>query len=150
MQHAIRHLDHRFESLAPLLRQKRPVAGWLRAVRKALGMTTSQFAKRLGVSQPRIVELEKSELSGAVTLATLERAAQALGCRLIYALVPERPLEDMVRERAETLAQKQLRDVEQTMALEDQSVSDVKARRRLLQERVDALLERPKRLWDAE
>ena len=47
----------------------------------ALGMTTAQYGKRLGVSQPRIVELEKSEQEGGVTLNTLQRAAEALGCR---------------------------------------------------------------------
>ena len=94
MKDAIRHLDKRFVALRPLARAQRPPKGWLRAVRDALGMTTAQLGKRLGVSQPRIVELEQSEVSGRVTLNTLQRAAEALGCRLVYALVPDRPLSD--------------------------------------------------------
>src|ERR1700737_133371 len=107
MKDAIRHLDKRFAALRPLVKSQRPPKGWLRAIRDALGMTTAQFARRLGVSQPRIVELEQSEASGSVTLNTLRRAAEALGCRLVYVLVPEQPLAETVRERADLLAARQ-------------------------------------------
>ncbi|HZZ37352.1 MAG TPA: helix-turn-helix domain-containing protein, partial [Caulobacteraceae bacterium] len=53
----------------------RPPKGWLRAVRDALGMTTKQLARRLGVSQPRVVALEKGEVDESVTLTSLRRAA---------------------------------------------------------------------------
>ncbi|HXW18290.1 MAG TPA: mobile mystery protein A, partial [Candidatus Acidoferrales bacterium] len=122
MKDAIRHLDVRFAALRPLLRTQRPPKGWLRAIRDALGMTTKQFAARLGVSQPRIVELEQSEVSGSVTLNTLQRAAEALDCRFVYALVPDKPLADTVRDRAEFVARQRQAAVEQTMRLEDQSV----------------------------
>jgi hypothetical protein len=57
--------------------------------------------------QPRIVELEKSEKDGSVTLKTLRRAAEILGCRLVYVLVPERPLDEVVTERAKLVAERQ-------------------------------------------
>ena len=50
MNDAIRHLDQRFAALRPLAKTQRPPKGWLRAVRNALGMTTAQLARRLGVS----------------------------------------------------------------------------------------------------
>src|SRR4051794_17453451 len=121
MKDAIRHLDQRFKGLRPLTRSPRPSKGWLRAIRNALGMTSAQLAQRLGVSQPRIIELEKSEATGTVTLNTLQRAAEALGCRLVYALIPEKPLEETVLQRANQLAGEQLLAVQQTMRLEDQS-----------------------------
>src|ERR1700674_5374238 len=117
MKDAIRHLDARFAALRPLAKSARPPRGWLRAIRDALGMTTAQFARRLGVSQPRIIELEKSEVSGSVTLHTLQRAAEALGCRLVYTLVPERPLAEIVREQAELVSERHLANVDQTMRL---------------------------------
>ncbi|WP_315766989.1 MULTISPECIES: mobile mystery protein A [unclassified Bradyrhizobium] len=150
MKDAIRHLDKRFSSLRPLAKVQRPPKGWLRAVRDALGMTTAQYAKRLGVSQPRIVELEKSEQSGTVTLNTLQRAAEALGCRLVYVLVPERPLAEVVTERAALVAERQAKAVEQTMRLEDQAVKDKGAARALREEAIQDLLKRPARLWDDE
>src|SRR6266581_2152698 len=122
MKDAIRHLDKRFSRLRPLTKLQRPPRGWLRAIRDALGMTTAQYGKRLGVSQPRIVELEKSEVNGSVTLNTLQRAAGALGCRLVYVLVPERPLADTVRARADLVASRMTGAVAQSMRLEDQEV----------------------------
>ena len=148
MQDAIRHLDKRFATLRPLARSTRPPKGWLRAVRDALGMTTGQLARRLGVSQPRIVELEQSEVSGSVTLRTLQRAAEALGCRLVYALVPERPLAERVRERAEKIAERQSDAVEHTMRLENQAVHSRRASKELHRQSVEDLLRRPARLWD--
>jgi len=148
MKDAIRHLDKRFGGLRPLAKAPKPPKGWLRAVRDALGMTTAQFASRLGVSQPRVVELEQSEVSGSVTLKTLQRAAEALGCRLVYALVPERPLAETVRERAEAVARHNAESIEHTMGLENQAVPDKQARKRLFQDQVDELLRRPARLWD--
>lgn len=148
MRDAIRHLDSRFKALRPLVESSRPPKGWLRAVRDALGMTTGQLARRMGVTQPRIVELEKSEVSGNVTLHSLQRAAEALGCRVVYALVPDRPLADVVRNRAESLAEKQLSAVRHTMGLEDQAVKDKRANKELREQFIQELLRRPARLWD--
>jgi predicted DNA-binding mobile mystery protein A len=148
MKDAIRHLDKRFTALRPLARSGRPPKGWLRAVRDALGMTTAQLARRLGVSQPRIVELEHSEVSGGVTLHTLQRAAEALGCRLLYVLVPERPLAEIVRERAEKVAARQSGAVEHSMRLENQAVQNKRASKELHRQLVEDLLRRPARLWD--
>jgi predicted DNA-binding mobile mystery protein A len=148
MKDAVRHLDSRFAALRRLQQAQRPPKGWLRAIRDALGMTTKQFGARLGVSQPRIVELEQSEVSGGVTLKTLQRAAEVLGCRLVYVLVPERPLAETLRERAELVAGRRQAAVEHTMRLEDQSVKGKAAGEDLRRQFIDELLRRPARLWD--
>ena len=148
MEDAVRHLDSRFAALRRLPQAQRPPKGWLRAIRDALGMTTKQFGRRLGVSQPRIVELEQSEVSGGVTLKTLQRAAEALGCRLVYVLVPERPLAETLRERAELVAGGRQAAVEHTMSLENQSVKGKAAGEDLRRQFVEELLRRPARLWD--
>lgn len=92
------------------------------AIRDALGMTTAQFARRLKIAQPSAVELEQSEAANRITLRTLERAAEALGCRLVYALIPAQPLEETVRNRAKLMAGRKLAAVEHSMRLEDQAV----------------------------
>jgi predicted DNA-binding mobile mystery protein A len=71
-------------------------------------MTQAQLAKRLRISQPATIQLERSEGRGAITLATLERAARALDCQLVYALVPRKSLESMAAERAEEVARQRL------------------------------------------
>jgi predicted DNA-binding mobile mystery protein A len=98
------------------------VRGWIKAVREALGMTTTQLAARLNVKQPSVVAMEQSEAKGAIELATLRRVAQALDCTLVYALVPNRPLESTIRARARAFARRRLGPVEHSMVLEDQTV----------------------------
>lgn len=143
-------LDRRFAELRPLLdKATRPSRGWIRAVREALGMTTAQFAQRMGAKQPRVIELEKGEAHGAITLQSLERAAEALGCRLVYTLVPIRPLTETIQARAALLAEQQLAAIEHTMRLEDQSVTDKARREETRAHLVTELLRRPARLWDA-
>ncbi len=102
----------------------RPPRGWIRAIREALGMTAAQLADRLRITQPSVVGLEQAEASRAITLETLERAARALDCTLVYALVPRTPLETVVRERARELARRRLRSISHSMTLEDQRVGE--------------------------
>src|SRR5258707_11364853 len=117
------HLDNRFKDIGPLTRFATPVRGWIRAIREGLGMSSAQFARRLGVRQPSVVALEQSEAKGTIELATLRRAAAALDCTLVYALVPNKPLETMVRDRARAFARRRLEPVEHSMLLENQRVT---------------------------
>jgi len=103
-------------------------------------MTTTQFGKRLGVAQPTAIGFEKSETSKSITLDTLERAARALDCQLVYALVPKKTLESLVEDRARTLARKRLRSTSHSMALEDQRVDKADEKEhleRLVQKLID-------------
>jgi len=120
-------LDERFKELGSIDRFRPPVHGWIKAVRQALGMTTSQLAARLGVKQPSVVALEQSEAKGSIELATLRRVAVALDCTLVYALVPNKPLETTIRDRARAFASKRLGPVEHSMLLEAQKVESKNA-----------------------
>jgi predicted DNA-binding mobile mystery protein A len=148
MQTPAQQLDKRFIAFAPLADALRPEKGWIKAVREALGMTTAQLGKRLGVSQQRAAMVEKAEVDGSITLKSLEQAAQTLGCRVVYVLYPEEPLTQTLRARAEAVADQQMRAVEQTMRLEDQSVADSSLRLETRDRLMEQLLKRPARLWD--
>jgi len=121
--HARSRLDQRFRELGAAKRYSVPVRGWIKAIREALGMSTAQLAKRLGIKQPSVVELEQSEAKGTIELATLRRVATALDCTLVYALVPNKPLETTVRDRARAFARRRREHVEHSMLLEDQKVT---------------------------
>ncbi|MDZ7679849.1 MAG: mobile mystery protein A [Acidimicrobiales bacterium] len=97
-----------------------PRSGWIRAIRDALGMSTSELARRMGVSKARVGQIERGERERTITLDTLERAADALGCRVEYVLVPREPLDDLVWARAKAKARAEIGAVDHTMALEDQ------------------------------
>lgn len=147
---ARRQLDKRLNSLMNSDSFARPPRGWVRAIREALGMTTAQLGKRIGVTQSRAFDIEKAEVSGRITLDSLERAAHALDCRLVYALVPRQSLESMVEDRAMKLAGQRLQSTSHSMALEAQRVDrdDEEVQIRELAKR---LLEKPgSALWEDE
>lgn len=146
-QRAREAIDRRFEAIPGLSRLVRPGYGWIRAIRDALGMTTAQLAARLDVSQPAVSGIEASEGMETIRLDTLRRVADALGCDLVYALVPRKPLETMVQERARTVAASMLGPVRQTMALEGQTVDpSVVSEDRQLE--IAARQIRPRDLWN--
>lgn len=118
-------LDDRFPAWRQLpARGGRPYGGWIRAIREALGMRAEDLAERMGVSQPSLTRLEKSERTGNIRLDTLQRAADALECDVVYALVPRRSLEEMATEQARRRALQRVGRVAHTMALEDQALAD--------------------------
>jgi predicted DNA-binding mobile mystery protein A len=111
------------ERLASVRRQgdlQPPPKGWVRAIRDALGMSGAQLAQRIGVTAQTIDSLEKSETAGTLQLKNLRRLAEAMDCTLVYALVPNRPLTQMVNERAREIALYDLSRVAHTMRLEAQ------------------------------
>jgi predicted DNA-binding mobile mystery protein A len=117
-------LDERLSALRPIDRLHAPPKGWIRAIRDALGMTGVQLAARLGVKPQAVDAMEKSEASGSIQLSTLRRAAEALDCTLVYALVPNSSLEDTVSRRARKIAIRDLQRVAHTMKLEAQATGD--------------------------
>lgn len=109
-----------------------PARGWLRAVRDALGLSQRQVAKKLGMRQQPYAAMEEREKGGTVTLETLERAAGALDCDLVYYLVPKPGLAQTFTELAakHDPAQAHRRATEHSMALEGQGAVKSKQPRR--------------------
>jgi len=138
-------LDERFQQIGTLAGFRPPVRGWIKAIREALGMTTAQLAKRLKIKQPSVVAIEQSEEKGTIELQTLRRVAEALDCTLVYALVPNRPLEETVRERARAFHRRRREPVEHSMRLEDQGVPPKNS-----EPQIDEILREtnPSKFWD--
>lgn len=146
---AIRQLDEKLahiKMLKPALH--RPKSGWIAAIRKTLGMSRRQLAERMGVAVSRISKLESSEVSGATTLQSLERAADAMGCELVYALVPRQSLREYVEQQARKVAEQRAGYVNHQMALEAQNL-DKATLEQYIEEDVQAMLrEQPRSMWD--
>lgn len=101
----------------------RPPSGWLKAIREALGMTATHLARQLNLTTSTVTRLETSEADDTISLATLRRAAEALGCELHYALVPKQSLTQTLQARAAALARQQMAAISHSMALEAQATS---------------------------
>jgi predicted DNA-binding mobile mystery protein A len=143
---ARQRLDERLAPLKPEEQFKAPPKGWIRAIRDALGMTGVQLARRLNVRPQSVDALEKSETNGSIQLTTLRRAAEALDCTLVYALVPNTSLESAVRVRAREIAERDLDRVAHTMKLEAQGLEDEHREERIETYIRETLKDRA--LWD--
>ena len=143
---ARKHLERRLSAWRDI-DAARPPKGWVRAIRNALGMTAVQMASRLGVVQSRITALEQAEANDAITLKSLRQAAEALDCTLVYALVPNKPIDDLVRERAAQVADEQLARTHHSMRLEDQAL-DPRDLAEVRTSLINKLVHEPQRLWE--
>ena len=135
--------------LAPYraLTHRRPPRGWARAIRDAFGMTAGQLGARMGVTQPTVQKLERSEQEDTIQLGSLRRLAEALDCELVYAFVPREPLEQTYGTAARAVARKELAAISHSMALEDQAVDDAEEDdrlRRFIEDELD-----PREVWAA-
>ena len=130
-------------TLRPFLEARqiaRPQKGWIRAIREASGMTLRELASGMKSSLSLAAQFEKSEAEYRITLNSLRQAADALGCDLVYALVPKQgTLYDLAKRRATEEATADVLAVEHTMALENQAVGGVKKK---IQEEASRLLKR--------
>ena len=113
-------LDRRLSALKPVELYAPPRAGWIRAIRDALGMTAADLGARMGISGASIRSFEDTETTGGIRLSSLQRAADAMDCTLVYAFIPRSSLELTVQRQALTVLDQQMKRVRQTMALEAQ------------------------------
>ena len=102
---------------------KVPSEGWLRTVRKALGMSGADLAKKMGVTRARVAQAENAELTGGVTLKSMQATAEAMGCRFVYAIIPSSGrIEDIITAQARKKAMAIVGTASQHMALENQTL----------------------------
>jgi predicted DNA-binding mobile mystery protein A len=106
---------------------KTPPEGWLRTVRSALGMSGAEVAKKMSVTRARITQAEHAELTGGVTLKSMQATAEAMGCRFVYAIIPAAGrVEDIITAQARKKATAIVGTASKHMALESQKLPDDK------------------------
>jgi predicted DNA-binding mobile mystery protein A len=105
----------------------RPLRGWLRAVREALGVSQQEVAIAANVKRQSIIGFEEAEARDRITLRNLRRVADAMGCELVYAIVPKSgSIQELAEQRTRSEATNRVLAVEHTMALEGQASGGVK------------------------
>jgi transcriptional regulator with XRE-family HTH domain len=80
---------------------KKPTNGLLRAVRQALRVPMAEIAGKMGVSPSVVFDIEKREPKNSISLRSLSRVAQAMGCKVVYGIVPAggKTLAELAEER---------------------------------------------------
>ena len=101
----------------------RPNEGWLRTVRKALQLSGAQLARRLGVTRPLVTQFEKAELTGGITLKKMQEMAEAMDCRLVYAVVPKTTVQETIAAQVMKKAKAYVNNTSKHMALEGQALN---------------------------
>ena len=126
-----------------------PPTGWIKAIRTTLGMTMQQLGKKLGISKQGVMDMEKREKEGAITIKALKEVAKAMDMQLVYGFVPhDGSLDALIEKRARALAAQIVLRTSQTMKLENQGNSNLRIEK-AIQERTETIKnEMPKILWD--
>jgi len=146
----MRQVEERVAPLREAAKQPVPKSGRIKAMRQALSMSTSQLASRLGVSRQAVRDLEIREVDGGVTLSALKRAADAMECDILYALVPRKPIMEVLEDRARAIATERLGRISHSMHLEAQGVSSEEFDREVEDLAALILREMPRELWSEE
>lgn len=142
----MRMVDRAVEQIGSL---QVPPEGWLTTMRKALGMSARQLARRAGVTKAAIYQAERQERERGITIRQMEKLADALEGRFIYAIVPAHgDIGDRLRVQACAKAEGIVRRTSSHMALEKQSLTNAQ----LVQE-IERLANRlvhdmPSDFWD--
>lgn len=121
----IRALDKKTSDLKSAKNIVPQSSGWIKTVREAIGMTVSQLAARLGVTQPRITKMESNEDN--LKLSTMKKAAEAMNCEFVYYFKPKTTFQNLVDEQAQKKAAEVLKTVNVNMALENQGIAEDEA-----------------------
>ena len=127
----------------------KPLGGWIATFQKAIGMSTSALARRLGIARNSAYSSIQNECSGSISLNQLDKMAKAMDGKLVYAIVPrEGPVEEIVMIQARKKAKRIVQRARAHMALEGQTDS-LRSQEEMIEElATDMMLEIRRDFWN--
>lgn len=145
----LEQLESKIKVYVPITKVAVPPTGWIKAVRLGLGMTLQQLANRISISKQSVLEMEKREKDGSISLKLLRDSARALDMELVYGFVPkDGTLDALIERKARELAVKIVSRTSNTMKLEDQENSENRIKKAIDERTALLKNEMPKILWD--
>jgi len=145
----LQQLNSKMRSFASLKQAAIPPTGWIKAIRTAIGMSMQQLGNKLNVSKQGILDIEKREKDGSITIKSMKEIALALDMQLVYGFVPnDRSLDALIEKRATELATKIVLRTSNTMNLEDQGNTNKRIEKAIKERAEEIKNEMPKILWD--
>lgn len=145
----LQQINNKMLSFTSLKKVAMPPIGWIKAIRTAIGMSMQQLGNKLNVSKQAVMDIEKREKEGSITIKSLREIARAMDMQLVYGFVPnDGSLDALIEKRATELATQIVMRTANTMKLEDQANSK-KRIETAIRERAAAIKnEMPKILWN--
>ena len=126
-----------------------PPIGWIKAIRNGIGMSMEQLGKKLSITKQGVMDIEKREKEGAITIKSMQEIAKAIDMQFIYGFVPDAgSLDQMIEMRALEMATKIVQRTSNTMKLEDQENSKERIEKAIKERAAEIINKTPKILWD--
>lgn len=145
----LQQLNSKMLGFASLKHVAVPPTGWIKAIRTAIGMSMLQLGNKLTISKQGILDIEKREKEGSITLKSLKEIGRALDMQLVYGFVPnDGSIEALIEKRATELATKIVLRTSNTMKLEDQGNTNMRIEKAIKERAEEIKKEMPKILWD--
>ena len=142
-------LNSKMLSFATLMQVAVPPTGWIKAIRTAIGMSMLQLGNKLCISKQGILDMEKREKDGSITIRSLKEIGRILDMQLVYGFVPnDGSLDALIEKRAIEIATKIVMRTSNTMKLEDQGNSNQRIENAIKERAEEIKKEMPKILWD--
>lgn len=145
----IEQLEKKMKPFSNVKNVSIPNTGWIKAIRTALGMTLQQLANKLSITRQSMLEIEKREQEGSLTLKLLREVADSMEMQLVYGFVPKHgSIESMIDDKATKLAKEIVNRTSNSMTIEDQKNSSERIKKAIRQRAEILKREIPKALWD--
>jgi predicted DNA-binding mobile mystery protein A len=142
-------LNEKIDQLNGLQHVIVPPIGWIKAIRNGIGMSMEQLGKKLSITKQGVMDIEKREKEGAITIKSMQEIAKAMDMKLVYGFVPNKgSLEQMIETRAIEMAKKIVERTSNTMKLEDQANSKERIEKAIKERASEIINNTPKILWD--
>jgi len=126
-----------------------PPIGWIKAIRNGIGMSMEQLGKKLSITKQGVMDIEKREKEGAITIKSMQEVAKAMDTQFVYGFIPNSgSLEQMIEMRALAIASKIVERTSTTMKLEDQENSKERIENAIKERASEIINKTPKILWD--
>jgi predicted DNA-binding mobile mystery protein A len=145
----LQQLNSKMLGFTSLMQVAIPPTGWIKAIRTSIGMSMQQLGNKLNVSKQGILDIEKREKDGSITIKSLKEIARALDMQLVYGFVPnDGSLELLIERKAKELATQIVMRTNNTMKLEDQENTKQRIEKAIQENTTSIKTEMPKTLWD--
>lgn len=126
-----------------------PQKGWINTIRTTLNMTREQLGVKLELTKGAIQKMEEREATGQITINKLRDVGKALDMQFVYGFVPkEESVDNLINNKAQTLARKIVLRTNQNMKLEGQGIGDEKINETINELANEIKREMRKSLWD--
>ena len=145
----LQQLNNKMLRLASLKEEVVPSTGWIKAIRTSLGMSMQQLGNKLNISKQGVLDIERREKDGSISIKSLREVAHVMDIKLVYGFIPlDGTLDALIEKKAKELAKQIVMRTAHTMQLEDQANSNERIEAAIRERTAAIQNEMPKILWD--